>query len=506
MAIPAITSPNPGYEQIAAGASYSRTITASNSPTSFAVTGIPAGLSLNTSTGEITGSPTATVPTAVEISVTATNGDGTSAAQTWLIVVLPSVTGTTQGEWVIPVDLLIREKKLALPGIGSPQPASEPPRAGEVEEVLGTWVEGEAFDLALGLITSGVLQELDPDRIRVLWREIGTESTIELQVDDLDVTGTGAGATKRYKVPVFVDPDLVSGSLDEKRNGSRKTGYLQIIAESANDDRDFSTESAQESLGTFLESSSVNDTFALTIDTESADAREYDVTINAVFPTDTALNCQVVRRVSLTYSGGTYVLGTTSGSTSDTGSSTVEANWDSTLTNTSLTATTTGLSVGTTVAASAQKQPGYEIVLPLVEFTIDSDPKLVTGGSGIESYQFLAEDGTTSLYEWTLSDGDAAGDVSSDIMTGISEAQADVYFDDATDTVTIRFGAGTAVFSAKNVQTTDVTNRGPNTLSAGPSYSDAYVKVSVTGVEMPGNSLKFANNPARFQLVGSFDS
>lgn len=64
------------------GAAYTYNITATNSPTSYSATGLPAGLSINTSTGEITG----TVGTAAiyNIDITATNAFG-SDTQTLVV-------------------------------------------------------------------------------------------------------------------------------------------------------------------------------------------------------------------------------------------------------------------------------------------------------------------------------------------------------------------------------------------------------------------------------------
>ena len=72
---PVITSPTSSVAT--AYDSFSYTITASNSPTSFAASGLPAGLSLNTSTGVISGTPT--TPGIYIVGLTATNaaGDGT---------------------------------------------------------------------------------------------------------------------------------------------------------------------------------------------------------------------------------------------------------------------------------------------------------------------------------------------------------------------------------------------------------------------------------------------
>ena len=69
------------------GAPFSYTITATGSPTSYAAFGLPAGLSLNTATGAITGTPT-TSGTSV-VTLQATNANGTSST-TISITVAPA--------------------------------------------------------------------------------------------------------------------------------------------------------------------------------------------------------------------------------------------------------------------------------------------------------------------------------------------------------------------------------------------------------------------------------
>ncbi len=81
------------------GSAYTYTISATNSPTSYAIASgtLPTGLSLNTTTGVISGTPTATGSSSV--TVTATNAGGTSSAATinfTITVPAPVVTGSTQ--------------------------------------------------------------------------------------------------------------------------------------------------------------------------------------------------------------------------------------------------------------------------------------------------------------------------------------------------------------------------------------------------------------------------
>lgn len=101
--VPVITS-SPTSFQLAAGQSIQSlsgsTVTASNSPTSFAVSsGFPSWASFNTSSGAITGTPSASNAGTSNFTVTASNSLGTSAAVAFSITVTagPSITSGPSG-------------------------------------------------------------------------------------------------------------------------------------------------------------------------------------------------------------------------------------------------------------------------------------------------------------------------------------------------------------------------------------------------------------------------
>jgi len=87
---PVITSPNQAGAAIDEPFSYA--ITANNFPASFATPGLPAGLTLNTATGAITGTPT--IAGTFTVSLNASNTAGTGAL-TLSLVILPNTTITT---------------------------------------------------------------------------------------------------------------------------------------------------------------------------------------------------------------------------------------------------------------------------------------------------------------------------------------------------------------------------------------------------------------------------
>ncbi|MDD5261391.1 MAG: putative Ig domain-containing protein, partial [Methylacidiphilales bacterium] len=85
---PAITSSLTATGTV--GSAFSYQITASNSPTSYGATGLPSGLSVNTSTGLISGTPSAAGTSNITISATNANGTGTA---TLVLTVNPSGGG-----------------------------------------------------------------------------------------------------------------------------------------------------------------------------------------------------------------------------------------------------------------------------------------------------------------------------------------------------------------------------------------------------------------------------
>jgi len=492
MPTPVITTPSPGYEQISSGISYARTLTASNSPTSWAAT-LPAGMTINNS-GVISGAPTATVPTAVSVSVTATNGDGTSTALTWLIVVLPYVVGLPADSFTRPLNLDANFGTLRIPGAGSPLPAplstspARQPLAGlrylDDTAYLTSWTLGERFRLSLGIESFGVLWDIAATELRLVLR--ATEDAPGVAINVGAITATGSGTTARLETLVYLDPLTLGPIVADFENEAATLAplLLGVRVASSTDARSYLT-TASQSIGTLAASDTEAKTFAVTLTSTVATPLKYRVTLNLVCPSDTSLNCTVVREITVSWNAGgsTYVLGTNTGDANDTGTPTNPAFWSTTLTPTSITATGTGISVVATATTTANAQEGkiLEIVATfganVAVFFINNNAVVAE-----QSLDLVLKDSGGTIGTATIEDGDTTADILAAVETALGEEIVAVIFHNPT-TIYIILASDTAVTDHDFVGETAL--GAPSAYPGTLSYSDTSITCLVQGLEMP---------------------
>ena len=85
----------------AVGSAFSYQITATNSPTGYAATGLPAGLAINSSTGLISGTPTAPGTSTVIISATNSSGTGSTSLTLTINQAAPVITSATSASGAV---------------------------------------------------------------------------------------------------------------------------------------------------------------------------------------------------------------------------------------------------------------------------------------------------------------------------------------------------------------------------------------------------------------------
>ena len=327
MAIPVITAPT-SPRIIAAGVAFSQAMAASNTPTSWAASGLPSGLLIDTETGVISGTPLSQVETTA--SITATNDDGTSAAVTIIFVVMATPPGMG-GPFDIVLDYELTTNEVSMPGVASPAagaPLFYAPRGTNRYLLLGVKYYGvlqdlnpadEAIAVALGM------KELEPERLL----EVTTAATVKVP----DMTPD----RQRYRIPFRVTPANWGVLGDYEADGGTEIAALaelQVTVGEAAALHDATLTDSGIALQGNVTTPITGDHDFLSI-AEFATLTPMRLTLTLSVAARPLQTVELVREFDAIFTGGVFVLSNLSGSTTGTGA--IEGTkWRATLNLTSL--------------------------------------------------------------------------------------------------------------------------------------------------------------------------
>jgi hypothetical protein len=351
MPIPVVTQPATPRTIAQGVAIPSLPISATNSPTSYAAAPLPAGISIDTETGVITGTPISAG--LVSTSITATNGDGTSAPVTLVWNVQASPVGA--GEWndlELDFDLVTRE--VTIPGV-------TPRDDGRIFPVA----RGDKFALLVGFKKWGVLRDISPGEevvaVKCALKEFEPEGLLEL-AGGLP-TKVGSADTTRYRIPLRLSPQnwgvladyeddagtrLLATSEIEVTVGAVPLLYLESDAETGF--------AIQGNVSTPIEK-----TLTYTGLPTTAGPIEYRLTLALVVAGRASQTITLTRDFSLSYDAPDWTISEIAGT--DTGTGAADGTkWRATLENASLVGTATGITVVAEVTTSADTTFAYPYI------------------------------------------------------------------------------------------------------------------------------------------------
>lgn len=168
---------------------------ATESPTGWAATNLPTGLSINATTGEISGTPT-TAQTKT-VALVATNGSGDSAPLTFVMKV---VAAGLADEGLIDLNLDLQTGLVTNPAM-----------AADVPQSYGK--DGDVIGFALGFVRDGALRSLDISNIKVSLRDTYEDLPVTL-FDDAPGAPLDALAP-RYRVKFAMPAADILAKLQE---------------------------------------------------------------------------------------------------------------------------------------------------------------------------------------------------------------------------------------------------------------------------------------------------
>lgn len=218
---------------------------ATNTPTSWACPNLPAGLSINTSTGKVSGA--ATVSGVFVCGLTATNGDGTSTPLVLTIGIEAANAALTSSGYEVKIDVATRAISFLAAPSGSAQTVEETRISGSTTtKITGTSTvsasapnlyakENDSLLLWITFVKGGQALDLDIQTLAIAIKEFAPDSRLVLGAD-WKKFGTGTGAY--YGLYAAISGVDLSNALSnyEADSGTAFDGLAEIEWQEANAD------------------------------------------------------------------------------------------------------------------------------------------------------------------------------------------------------------------------------------------------------------------------------
>lgn len=445
-----VIDPRTSILSIAEGGAFNFRPAATNSPASWAASGLPDGLSINTSTGAITGTVTAESGI-YHVTLTATNGSGTGE----LVLVIPVFVSpdVITGELTVEINVDIITGAVTVVGMVGAE--LSPPTTEQRDDGLRRAVmlvkDGDRFPVSIGFTRDGVLQDLDLATLRMKAKEFEPEGALNLLDDNFEKVGEGAST--RYKSVINVEHDQFAAILSnyEADSGTYFDALAEIEISILVSSPTFGQTKVESLSPSLAGGTSQTDTFVFSDLPKIAGPVTYtaDLALDIIGRSTQDASLSLSFSVSWNSSIGAFVVSGITGDTLAQGADeTASGHWRSKLTHVSAVGTATGVTITTKTEASDDFD-GEVIVLNLA-----TNPNYsISGGVIIKSDPYTAEnieaqDSTLSIVDPLILAGKNAATLKAELnaLTHFVNSVADVRIDSTEQLVFIELAEGSALY------------------------------------------------------------